>query len=230
MKRLVILDIDQTLIHSVDKPAGADGGGRKRGRFTIRVGRGVAPFYVFERTFLQYFLQRLRMLISHSFRVAVWTAAQPDYAKKVLDQIWPSWEDELMFLYCFSKCTTLPSGHVVKDLRKLPHGYDTLLVDDNPSTYSLNTRNNFSVWKMRPFTYDENVVDRELLDVLDHITDSIVRELPFGVRPKTPRGLTPRPSSPARSSPRLSAKSSASPSASPSSSPSASSRPSARRA
>tara|TARA_Y100000739_G_C20439761_1_gene387275 strand:+ start:104 stop:712 length:609 start_codon:yes stop_codon:yes gene_type:complete len=179
-KKLVILDIDQTLIHSLlRKDPKLDPA------FTIDI-RG-DKYFIHKRNFLKRFIQGLQAMLSPDFKVAVWTAAQRNYAIKIMDKIWPAWRDELLFLRSSGHCTALPTGEIVKDMTMLPQGYDTILVDDNSSNFQINTVNNFSVWKIAPFTHTS--IDSELKQVLKYITECTNQSVPFAVRPKTPSRL-----------------------------------------
>ena len=179
-RKLVILDIDQTLIHSLlRKDPKLDPA------FTIDI-RG-DKYFIYKRNFLKQFIQGLQGMLSPDFKVAIWTAAQRNYAIKIIDKIWPAWRDELLFLRSSGHCTTLPTGEIVKDMTILPQGYDTILVDDNSSNFQINTVNNFSVWKIAPFTHAS--IDSELKQVLKYITDCKTHSVPFAVRPKTPSRL-----------------------------------------
>jgi len=186
MKRLVILDLDLTLIHSVTKKTNIPE------FFTINYLNQGEIYYVHKRRYLTQFINELRSLIyKHpTLKVAVWTAAQRNYAMKIMDRIWPTWKNEILFLKSYSDCSVLPGGDIVKDMTKLPQGYDTLLVDDNTLHYTINTANSFSVWKIKPFHY--RTIDSELLDVLKYIKDVIKHDVRFSVRPKTPNKLYPK--------------------------------------
>lgn len=176
-KRLVILDIDQTLIHTILRKDP-----KLPAAFTIDI-RG-DRYFVYKRNFLNHFIQGLRGMLSPDFKVAIWTAAQRNYAIKIMDKIWPAWRDELLFLRSSSHCSVLPTGEIVKDMTRLPQGYDTILVDDNNSNFITNTANNFSVWKIAPFIHTS--IDSELKQVLNYIRECAHQSVPFAVRPKTP--------------------------------------------
>lgn len=185
MKRLVILDLDLTLIHSLTRKTNIPEA------FTINFLNHGETYYVHKRRYLNQFINELKSLISKypKFKVAIWTAAQRNYAIKIMDKIWPTWKNEILFLRSHSHCSFLPGGDIIKDMMKLPQGYDTLLVDDNTLHYTINTANSFSVWKIKPFHY--KTIDSELLDVLNYIKDVIKHDLRFSVRPKTPNKLIP---------------------------------------
>lgn len=186
MKRLVILDLDLTLIQSLSRSTSVPEA------FKIIFLNNKETYYVHKRRYLTQFIKELKRLIQKhpNFKVAIWTAAQRNYAIKIMDQIWPNWKNEMLFLRSYSHCSILPGGDIVKDMMKLPQGYDTLLVDDNPLHYTINTANSFSVWKIKPFHY--RVIDSELLDVLSYIKDIINNDIRFSVRPKTPNKLVPK--------------------------------------
>tara|TARA_Y100001935_G_scaffold247136_1_gene242632 strand:+ start:6707 stop:7309 length:603 start_codon:yes stop_codon:yes gene_type:complete len=185
-KRLVIIDLDHTLIHSrMSKHS------MLKEAFRIKMPND-GTFYVHTRSFLRQFINGLKQMIHdhpQTFKVAIWTAAQRDYAIKLMNRIWPQWESDILFLRSYDHCSILTSGNndeeiVVKDLTKLPQGYDSILIDDNPLHYNINTANSFSVWKIKPFFFD--TVDSELRDVLSYIKSSVTAGTTFAVRPKTP--------------------------------------------
>jgi TFIIF-interacting CTD phosphatase-like protein len=185
LKKLVILDIDHTLIHAMSKRDA-----KQKEAFIVAIMNN--KYYVHKRNHLRQFINGLRTLLSKDFKVAIWTAAHRDYAVQIIDNIWPEWRNELLFLRSNTHCSTLPSGDVVKDMIKLPQGYDTILVDDHPLNYTINTANNFSVWKISPFTHAS--VDSELLQVLNYIKS--YSHVPFSIRPKTPCILRTKPITP----------------------------------
>ena len=184
MKRLVILDLDLTLIYSATRKTSIPEA------FTINIQGN--NYYVHKRRYLTRFINELKRIIQNdpTFKVAIWTAAQRNYAMKIMDKIWPNWKNEILFLRSYSHCSILPGGDIVKDMTKLPQGYDTLLVDDNTLHYTINTANSFSVWKIKPFDY--KTIDSELLDVLNYIKDVIKHDIRFSIRPKTPNKLVPK--------------------------------------
>ena len=186
MKRLVILDLDLTLIHSLTRKTNVPEA------FTINLLNHAESYYVHKRRYLNQFINELKSLISKypKFKVAIWTAAQRNYALQVMDKIWPNWKNEILFLRSYAHCSILPGGDIIKDMMKLPQGYDTLLVDDNSLHYTINTANLFSVWKIKPFHFKK--IDSELLDVLCYIKDVIKHDVRFSVRPKTPNKLAPQ--------------------------------------
>ena len=172
-KKLVVLDLDETLISA--QKSGSSGAS-----FVIRLLHEV--YHIFPRSHLQQFIHGLRQMMNPNFKIAVWTAATRDYAIRILDEIWPSWRDELLFLRSRAHCTMLRTGELVKDLSVLPQGYDIILVDDNTLNFQFNTKRRFAVWKISPFR--PPMLDSELLVVLKYLR--VHQQLGFTMRPKTP--------------------------------------------
>ena len=118
----------------------------------------------------------------YGLKIAIWTAADRTYAVKILDAIWPGWQNNVLFLRHRLHCTVLPNGSYVKDLRKIPGGYDIMLVDDNIDNYRFNTELGFSVWKSSPFVAGS--IDSELNDVYDHLKRFTEKNYIFPLKPK----------------------------------------------
>ena len=154
-KSVLVLDIDETLVHSI--PNGT------RGDFTVTLNGDPTQYQVHVRPGAKSFLKKM-LSLSQFLDVGVWTAATLVYATRILDQLLPEWRTKLSFLKTRTHCTTLPNGSLVKDLRRIRDWSDVLLLDDNP----LNCRfNNWyggtkTVLKIKPYI-ESNAADRELL-------------------------------------------------------------------
>ena len=70
MKRLVILDLDLTLIHSMTKKTSTPEA------FTLKLLKSGETYYVHKRRYLNQFINELKTLIHKypKFKVAIWTA------------------------------------------------------------------------------------------------------------------------------------------------------------
>ena len=109
---LLILDLDETLIHARE----------------VRLERGadfeVGPFAVYERPGLREFLATL----AQAFRLAVWSAGSADYVAAIVERIAPPLE--LQFVWARERCTARyhperMERYWVKDLKKVKRlGYD----------------------------------------------------------------------------------------------------------
>ncbi|NNE35712.1 MAG: HAD family hydrolase [Rhodothermales bacterium] len=127
-RTLLILDLDETLVHATEKPLAHPASFR------------VPPYHVYRRPFLNQFLDRCGEL----FELAIWTSSTEDYAEAVVNEIW-SHEHALSFVWSRSRCTyrvDRERGHAqwIKDLKKVRKcGYAlerVLMVDDSPRKLS----------------------------------------------------------------------------------------------
>jgi len=161
---LVILDLDETLIHSVesliDRPPDFNCG----------------PYSVYMRPGLTDFLSRLR----ERFRIAIWTSSSRDYADCIVCHTFPA-SYPLEFMWCRERCTLrldddTRKPYWLKNLRKVKRGGHDLsrvvCVDDSPEKHSLNYGN-----LVRVRAYLGEAEDNELprllqyLEVLDKAPD-----------------------------------------------------------
>ena len=151
---LVILDLDETLVHIPAQPLA------QRPHFAID---GYAGY---RRPLLDSFLTQLRA----RYPLAVWTSANRDYAESVLAEIMP-WRAELVFLWCSEQCTsagaagTTGSFKAPDTLVKAGYALERLvIVDDSPEKHLHNYRN---LLRVVPFLGDP--ADNELPAVLRYL-------------------------------------------------------------
>lgn len=132
-KRLLILDLDETLIYGseseIDRPA------------DFRVGH----FFLYRRPHLDAFLAA----VSEWYTLAIWSSATIGYVHDIAKQIRPP-GTKWLFVWGRERCITRMdqerfSNVFLKDLRKVkPFGFDlrqTLIVDDSPSKTQRNYGN-----------------------------------------------------------------------------------------
>jgi RNA polymerase II subunit A small phosphatase-like protein len=151
-KTLLILDLDETLIHATAT--------RIRDDFDVQV----YHYYIYQRPGLAEFLARC----AAHFTVAVWSSASDDYVQAVVQQAFPSHVTPA-FVWGRSRCTRfrLPEPdeqgfdsldyatqyEFAKRLKKVVRrGYDlkrTLIVDDTPEKVRQNYGNAIYI---RPYT------------------------------------------------------------------------------
>lgn len=165
MKPLLILDLDETLIHTENVPDEYAAQYDYDFKFD---GRGESPFYTKKRPYLEQFLDSA----FENFDVAIWTAAGQDYAKEIVRNIGIP-ESSLNFFYTKDRCTVKYSldysnYYGVKNLNKLKKGgYDLdriLIVDDIRET-AINNYGNLIL--IKPFT--DNTDDTELLKLISYL-------------------------------------------------------------
>jgi carboxy-terminal domain RNA polymerase II polypeptide A small phosphatase len=169
-KILLILDLDETLIHStVEKPVGEPD-------FTV------FKYNVVKRPHLDYFINEC---YSH-FRLAIWSSGSDNYAEEITGHIFPS-SMKLEFVWGRSKATYCPIPDrnefsypgifhydYIKRLQKIkPLGYSlkrTLIVDDTPHKLKENYGNAIYISEFNGEPDDEELL--YLLDYLMTIKDS----------------------------------------------------------
>jgi RNA polymerase II subunit A small phosphatase-like protein len=155
-KPLLILDVDETLVHSTTAPLPV--------AHDVRAG----PFYVHARPHLNDFLEQVRV----AYQLAVWTSAARNYAETVARELLPA-DLKLAFLWCRERCTLRfdPEYQVhvwMKDLKKVKRkGHPLsriLIVDDRPIVVSRNYGNHVPV---TPYRADPS--DTELRDLAPYL-------------------------------------------------------------
>ena len=130
---LLILDIDETLIHA--SPA----------RLTRAADFSVGPYYVYSRPYLQEFLTAC----GAAFAVGIWSSASADYVQAIVQTILPA-ELSPAFVWSRERCVhrfdaERHDTYFVKDLKRVKRlGYDldrVLIVDDTPQKLERNYGN-----------------------------------------------------------------------------------------
>lgn len=125
--KLLVLDLDETLVHATEAPLARNA--------DFRAG----PYHVYLRPHLQSFVDA----IFADFRVGIWTASGDNYATQVVERVFPG--RTLEFVWSGRRCTaardwTTGDYRTLKDLRKLKRkGYplETIVaVDDTPTKYA----------------------------------------------------------------------------------------------
>lgn len=144
----VFLDLDETLIHSSPDPPP-----ESRFDFTVRpvIEGKIMKFYVSKRPGVDQFLKE----ISKKFELVVFTAGIEPYAMLVLDALDP--KGLISHRLYRDSCREL-EGRYVKDLAET--GRDlrkSVIVDDNPNSYSLQQGNAIPI-----IPFEDDVNDREL--------------------------------------------------------------------
>ncbi|WP_140637443.1 HAD family hydrolase [Methylibium rhizosphaerae] len=126
-RKVLVLDLDETLVHARELPLERDE--------DFRVG----PYFVYQRPHLASFIGS----VAEDFDLAVWTASGETYAAQVIERIFPV--GLLKFVWSSRRCTTArdwTTGHytTIKNLSKLKkQGYrleNIIAVDDTASKYA----------------------------------------------------------------------------------------------
>ncbi|MEN7550377.1 HAD family hydrolase [Rapidithrix thailandica] len=164
-RKLVILDLDETLIHATDEPQNED--------WDFEFDK----YKVYKRPGLDYFLVELHK----HFDVAVWSSATDDYVKEIVRNIFPA-KYELKFVWGRSKCALQYNLHTleywgyldnhlnyVKILKKVKkRGFapleQMLIIDDTPHKARYNYGN-----AIYPEEFNGEKDDRELELLLQYL-------------------------------------------------------------
>ncbi|KIK65320.1 hypothetical protein GYMLUDRAFT_38769 [Collybiopsis luxurians FD-317 M1] len=173
-QKILVLDLDETLIHSTSRPissatsSGLFGsfGSRKGGPghvVEVMLGGKSTLYHVYKRPFVDFFLRT----VSGWYTLVIFTASMQEYADPVID-----WLDAgrgiLEHRLFRDSCTQLPNGSYTKDLSIVETDLARVcLVDNSPISYKVNEANGIPIegWTHDPS--DEALLD--LLPVLDSL-------------------------------------------------------------
>jgi len=163
LKKLLILDLDETLIH----------GAKEKLNYEPAC---VAPWcFLYKRPFVEEFLA----FCKEHFKVAIWTTASLEHAEMALEQICePDYPFE--FIWTASRCTQARdkigmddyglSYHWVKDLKKVKRlGFNldqTIMVDDTPSMLERQYGNLVQIKRFKG-----NLGDKELPKLMHYLIE-----------------------------------------------------------
>lgn len=170
--KTLVLDLDETLIHSTSKPighlsssSGLLGFGRRNKGHTVEVvlGGRSTIYHVYKRPFVDYFLRK----VSTWYTLVVFTASMQEYADPVID--WLDAGRGILARRLFREsCTQLPNGSYIKDLSVVEQDLSRVcLIDNSPVSYRGNEANGIPIegWTHDPL--DEALLD--LLPILDSL-------------------------------------------------------------
>lgn len=131
--KLLILDIDETLIYASPSPL------ERQHDFVV------GNYFVYTRPYLRDFLR----FCFQNFNVGIWTSSTELYAEKILQEIIEV-PELLKFVFCRSRCVRKfdfknYEDQYIKDLRKVKKlGYkleEIIVVDDTPSKFQRHYEN-----------------------------------------------------------------------------------------
>lgn len=172
LPKTLVLDLDETLIHSTSKPichsssgSGLLGFGPRNKGHTVEVvlGGRSTLYHVYKRPFVDYFLRK----VSTWYTLVVFTASMQEYADPVID--WLDAGRGILARRLFREsCTQLPNGSYIKDLSIVEQDLSRVcLIDNSPVSYRGNEANGIPIegWTHDPL--DEALLD--LLPILDSL-------------------------------------------------------------
>jgi Dullard-like phosphatase family protein len=154
--KLLILDLDDTLIFSTEK--------KQASKEDFVVGK----YFVYKRPGLNKFIG----FVTDNFQIAVWTSSTSDYAQIIVNNIFGS-PNILKFVWSRERCIwkmDLESGEYywIKDLKKVKKlGFDlekVLVVDDSPEKLGRNYGNHIPI-----ISFKGDSKDDELLKLISYL-------------------------------------------------------------
>ena len=154
-KRTIIIDLDETLIHCVEKPEMGDFSINIQLSPTqiIRVGVNIRPF-----------AREVLASANKDFEVILFTASQKCYADEVMDYLDPT--GELIHHRLYRENCLLKSGVYIKDLRIFANRNieDIVIVDNSAYCFGYQLENGIPI-----ISWFDDVNDRELYKLIDYI-------------------------------------------------------------
>lgn len=154
-RKTLVLDLDETMIHSVFDPVPCD--------FEIAIDWSSMPgeppcqhkAYVKKRPGVDMFLKRLAAV----YEIVIWTASVPVYGDPLIDVLDP---DRVVHHRLFRNACVKMSGGYAKDLSRLGRDLSQVMILDNsPVCYSLQPENAIAIT-----TWHDDEDDKELLDLV----------------------------------------------------------------
>ena len=150
-KKTLILDLDETLVHSAFAPFS-----RKSDlMLTINFDGEDRLLYVLKRPYVDQFLSEL----SSIYEIIIFTASIPEYANPLLDLL----DKKKCIKYrLFREHCTFDSGIYIKDLKIFDRKINNMIIiDNNPLSYDNNISNGIPI-----LSWYEDINDKELLKLI----------------------------------------------------------------
>ena len=172
-KKTLILDLDETLIHSSFKPFNMDN------EFIININtknkskineKEQYIVYVIKRPYVELFLS----IVCEIFEVVVFTASVQVYANLILDEI--DIEKKIKYRLYRDHCIKIDNDKYIKNLYCLGRDLkNVIIIDNNPLSYTLNIENGLPI-----STWETNQNDNELIKlipILQYLSDKDVSDV-----------------------------------------------------
>ncbi|EGG23322.1 dullard-like phosphatase domain containing protein [Cavenderia fasciculata] len=150
-KKTLILDLDETLVHSTLTPVN-----HHHLTVNVTVEDVACTFYVIKRPHVDYFLER----VAEWYDIVVFTASMKEYADPLLDKLDTN---RLIKHRLFRESCLEKEGNFVKDLSLIHQDLaTTIIVDNSPHAYSNNVENALPIDNFM----GDNPLDESLLTLL----------------------------------------------------------------
>ena len=169
-KKLLILDLDETLVHSSFLPLGKDKNNKVIEPdifLKILFDKKYYDLYVLTRPYIYEFLNDM----SKIFIIYIFTASVKEYANPLLNEIDT---DNIISKRLFrDSCTLSNDGKFIKNLNNLNYNLkDVILVDNNPISYRFNKANGIPIKSWHNDKNDKELLKmRNFLNFLSYVDD-----------------------------------------------------------
>ena len=155
-KKTLVLDLDETLIHSAFEPFNP----KDDITLTMKVKEEDITIHVLKRPYLDEFLN----IVTQKYEVVIFTASISDYANPLLDQLDPY--KKIAFRLFREHCTKSDNGLFIKDLNRLGRNLkDVIIIDNNPVSFTFNKANGLPI-----LTWHSIQSDNELIKLIPLLT------------------------------------------------------------
>ena len=156
-KKMLILDLDETLVHSCLKPIQIQDHKIQPDIYLkVKFHSNYHNVYVLKRPFVDEFLEEMNKY----YNLIIFTASVQEYADPLLDQL--DKKKVIKLRYYRNSCTMDKNGKFVKDLATLHKDLsNVILLDNNPISYSYNKANGLPI-----ITWHFDKKDKELAKLI----------------------------------------------------------------
>ena len=156
-KKTLILDLDETLVHSSFRPIIYNGITYPPDIFlTINFHNKYHNIYVLKRPYVDEFIKEMNKI----YNIIIFTASVKEYANPLLDILD---KEKIIKKRFFREHCTFNDGKFIKNLDVIGQDLkELILLDNNPISYSLNKKNGLPI---KSWYYDKD--DRELINITD---------------------------------------------------------------
>ena len=159
-RKTLVLDLDETLIHSAFEPFNP----KDDIRLNIKIKGEEYIIHVLKRPFLDQFLK----IVSEKYEIIIFTASISDYANPLLDKLDPF--KKISHRLFRDHCTRTDNGLFIKDLNKLGRNLkDVIIIDNNPISYTLNKMNGLPILTWHSIQSDNELI--KLIPLLLYLTN-----------------------------------------------------------
>ena len=159
-KKTLVLDLDETLIHSAFEPFNP----KDDITLTMKMKDEEIIIHVLKRPYLDEFLN----IVTQKYEVIIFTASISDYANPLLDQLDPN--KKIFFRLFREHCTKSDNGLFIKDLNRLGRNLkDVIIIDNNPVSFIYNKANGLPILTWHSIQTDNELI--KLIPLLNYLAN-----------------------------------------------------------